>query len=221
MEVPVLIQEHPIATGAAVIGLIIFASMNSGGGNSGAAITLQSQKIASDTNIALSSITANQSNTRAGYTADMYKTGVNASASLAVDENKNLVDLYHTFMAHDATVLGINKQAEVAKYQTEAGATVALTQISADLQQTQLKAAAADTSLARIIGSSDYQFSAALAEKSADLPMILAHAEAIASINTAATRRTSEANADATDSQSDMNWVGTAFDVISSVMSWF
>ena len=81
-----MIKENPAIAIGGVLFVLVLLSLRGGGGTSPQAMInaqLENNKIASQTNIALSGINANSANVRATATADVYKTGILATTQLA------------------------------------------------------------------------------------------------------------------------------------------
>lgn len=153
------IKEHPIAIGAGVVVLLLLMSgrksapSTTQSSGSADAYVLQSQKINSDTNIALSSINAKASVERARISSENFKATTAAQAALG---SKNTDALITTFLgglnasnvrnaADNQLTSSLNSQmlaagtaaksidADVRKFET--GAHVSMAGISADVQK--------------------------------------------------------------------------------------
>lgn len=138
MEIPAVIKQHPYIAGGAVL-LAIFAmsrggssTANSSAGNIGA--TLQSQQIAGQTNVQLAGINASESIARANNAKEMYIAGATTAGAVAINNNASMTTALQNLLASNDTEAAIAAKSKTDLATVNAGQTISLANIAAQLQ---------------------------------------------------------------------------------------
>lgn len=253
MDIVSVVKAHPLPIfGGAVILLILVGmrgSSSSGSNTSGISAAVESQRIATAGNVQIAGINAQAATARGAQGVDAYKTQVtengkqaiartsmmqglfttqvNASTTLAVDNNKNMTSRLIAGLNHQDNQTQMADALQLGQYTTDAGVKVAMEKLATDIKVNNSNNDAKLNALGQTIASHKYDTDVT----AANLPALLQHSEnaariagsnqqslaqiqgnfaqIIAGLNTQAARTTASANASATDAKTGASWVGT------------
>lgn len=231
MEIIEIVKKHPLPIGAGVL-LILFLLMRSSSPASQAGAManaqLQQQSIASNTDISLSGINAKLASERSGYAADIWKTTIGANAAVAMSQGKDTVSSLIAVLSHSDNVRKIDAQLEATNNQTAAQQSIAarsldtaitlnrdsnnskLTALAETLKLDKYKTDVTAANLPALLQGEENRL-AIYANSAATLATINGQtAQAIAALNTSASRTTAEASKDKGESDSWLKWAGYA-----------
>ena len=182
-----VIKAHPLAIGAGVIVVLLLmrgGSSSNAGTNAASMVgaSLQSQQIASSTNVALAGVNADVSKANAGFASANYLGGIAAAASIKQSDNAAMIGAFTSMLSsgNNSEAIAANRQVNLA--QITASQTVAL-----DATATQLKGLNAqitgNQNLTNTLVQADANKTASIYSfEQANLPSLLQHAENMAKI---------------------------------------
>lgn len=204
-----LLENKPVLIGAAVVIVLaaLLMSRSSGGSvnTAGVSASLQSQQIASATDVQLSQINQAASVARGAQAADMFKAGVTANASVATASSAASVAEFTAFMQHLDNQANIAAARDVQTQTISAGHDVAVKTLDTQMTQYFDSLSFADRHIKDILANDQ-----ALAKiKSSE-------SQALATIGANNTQALAQINANVANNRTS---AGTTHDVLSSLPS--
>lgn len=239
MDVVSVIKEHPIpiTIGAVVVLALIFGSRSSGSSSGNASAMLQSQSIATQGNVAIAKVRAEQEAKAGDNFTSMFNTSQTVSASLAAKRTDAATHIFDSITSTDAQLALADKGSILQRYMAQLSAQTSADQmakqyslasknIDAGVDVAKSKMATALSMQANDNNTKLSMLGMQLGEKkyetdvtAANLPTLLQHSEnlskisadnaqAIVAIQTAAARQQASANANSTNVNTLSNLLG-------------
>jgi hypothetical protein len=227
-EIIEVAKKHPIAIGVGALVVVLLVVKGGGSSaNSSANAILAQQKTASQTDIAIAGSNAQQSMQRSALAADIWKTTIAANATVQVNQDKNQTALLLGMMNHQENNAQITDGYNVAMSTIAAKQALGAQALDSQITMNRDSSNAKLTALVDTLQLQKYQTDVTAAnlpallhsqeiqkQISGDTAAQLAtingqNAQAIAALNTSASRTVADTAASKQSNSDSMSWVST------------